>query len=179
MTRACVAVWRAVIFWHGSNLTHRGTLWIKVKFFFSLRTRFGVWNVTSDSATDKNDLFPTAEQLNPPLVCLLGVLRSFQKLQSFFLFTKPENFFSFFRQEKRGWIRTIWHLFNSFYYPLIWTFVALLYEAQPHISWWKKQFPCKSKLVVLLCFIKRKEITMSRDLPMMLYNSKSISLHVM
>lgn len=102
MTRACVAVWRAVIFWHGSNLTHRGTLWIKVKFFFSLRTRFGVWNVTSDSATDKNDLFPTAEQLNPPLVCLLGVLRSFQKLQSFFLFTKPENFFSFFRRGETG-----------------------------------------------------------------------------
>lgn len=51
MTRACVAVWRAVIFWHWSNLTHQGTLWIKVRRLFSFSRLNKIVNMKPDVFT--------------------------------------------------------------------------------------------------------------------------------
>lgn len=88
MTRACVAVWRAVIFWHGSNLTHRGTLWIKVKQPILFLTPNKILNMKSDIRPNRcqNDLFHKAEPLYPPLslgaVFVFWVLEQLDFLQS-------------------------------------------------------------------------------------------------
>lgn len=152
MTRACVALWRAVIFWHGSNLTHRGTWLNKVKQPICFLYANKILNMKSDIRPNccQTDLFHKAEELYPPMslgisgclnsyifytgclftvlsVCLSGLIISCQFPGSFTVpYVAPCI-------KKQRWKRAIWHLLTGSNYHFMATFVALLCT-----GWWKK-----------------------------------------